>query len=373
MNRLPHAARAASRPNLGRRGFTLVELLVAAAITAAMAGGIAVIVANVSGTWSRSAGRLDADAQARLALDQITLDLQSALYRDDGNVWLAASILDNTGNAGVLWTNAQTAANAKPNGANGSLALTAPSIADARFGLAGAWLRFFTTRRGSNTATTLATTADTLSAPVAVGYQIIRRRTSAAALNQNTGYFLHRAEVRPGANGTGQGVLESGYSLVAPAYNITSAGNTGATTGDPRSLRAPGSATNLDSILADNVVDFGIRAYVRDSTGGLRLIFPADANGRPTGSATTTLVGLLPAATPLTGTNFNQHFPAVVDVMIRVLTAEGARQIANLEKSPAQPATRPTQYPSNAAWWWAVVTANSRVYTRRIVLAAEPL
>ena len=58
--------------------------------------------------------------------------------------------------------------------------------------------------------------------------------------------------------------------------------------------------------------------------------------------------------------------------MIRVLTDEGARQIANMEKSPAQPATRPTQYPSNAAWWWAVVTANSRVYTRRIVLAAEP-
>ena len=372
MNRLPRDAHPFCRPKSGRRGFTLVELLVAAAITAAMAGGIAVIVGNVSGTWARSAGRLDADAQARLALDQITLDLQSALYRDDGNVWLAANILDTTATSG-LWTNAQTAANAKPNGANGSLALTAPSIADARFGQAGTWLRFFTTRRGSNTATTLATTADTLSAPVAVGYQIIRRRTSAATLNQNTGYFLHRAEVRPGANGTGQGVLESGYSLIAAAYNTTSAGNTGATTGDPRSLRAPGSATNLDSILADNVVDFGIRAYVRDSAGGLRLIFPADANGRPTGSATTTLVGLLPAAAPLTGTNFNQHFPAVVDVMIRVLTDEGARQIANLEKSPAQPATRPTQYPTNAAWWWAVVTANSRVYTRRIVLAAEPL
>ena len=79
-------------PRRPRAGFTLVELLVAAGITTFMAGFIAVIVMNISSTASRSSSRLGADAQARLILDQLERDLQGALYRDDGNVWLAAEV-----------------------------------------------------------------------------------------------------------------------------------------------------------------------------------------------------------------------------------------------------------------------------------------
>ena len=354
------------------RAYTLLELLVAASITAAIAGVIAVLVSNISNTWTRTAGRLSADAQARIALDQITQDLEGAIYRDDGNTWMAANILDTTTNATGLWVNAQTTSNAKPNGSNGSLLLTTPSIADARYGLAGTWFRFFTTRRGSNIISTSAPLVDTISAPVAVSYQIVRRRTSASNLNLNTGYFLHRSEVRPSSSGTSPGVIESGYSFLPTSfYQVNTAGNTGSITGDPRSVLVPGSVTNLDSILADNVIDFGIRAYVRDPNGGLRLIFPADALGKPTGTASTRLVGIISPTAPLSASNFSQHFPVVVDVMIRVLTDEGVRQIANMEKSPAL--NRPTQYLTPAAWWWAVATANSRVYTRRIVIKSEPL
>src|SRR4051794_1066992 len=67
------------------KGFTLLELLVAAALTAALAGFLAIVVRNIGGTWSRASGKLSADAQARLVLDQLELDLQGALFRDDGN------------------------------------------------------------------------------------------------------------------------------------------------------------------------------------------------------------------------------------------------------------------------------------------------
>ena len=129
-------------PKRPRSGFTLVELLVAAGITTFMAGFIAVIVMNISSTASRSSSRLGADAQARLILDQLERDLQGALYRDDGNVWLAAEVLNGaSGGATGLWQIAPR--NPKPVGGI-SLLLNTPSINDARFGTAGIWLRFFT-------------------------------------------------------------------------------------------------------------------------------------------------------------------------------------------------------------------------------------
>src|SRR5690606_18161501 len=63
------------RRRSGRSGFTLIELLVAAGITAVLAGFIAVMVRNVSVIWSRSSQRLATDAQARVVLDQLQLDL----------------------------------------------------------------------------------------------------------------------------------------------------------------------------------------------------------------------------------------------------------------------------------------------------------
>ena len=163
-----------------RCGFTVLELLVAAVITAVLGGFLVVIISNVSSTWTRTSGRLSADAQARSVLDQLAMDLQGAMFRDDGNVWLAASVLDTTANSG-LWQPAFR--NPKPAGAPLSLAMTAPNLADARYGHAGVWLRFFTTRRGVNSATNATTTLATTSAPVAVSYQLVRRYTATNPAN----------------------------------------------------------------------------------------------------------------------------------------------------------------------------------------------
>ena len=350
-----------------QRGFTLLELLVAAVITALLAGFIVAIVSNVSGFWTRTAGKLSTEAQARLVLDQLTQDLSSAAYRDDGNDWMAADVLGATSTSG-LWQPA--AANPKPSGGV-SLAMTAPKLADARFNTAGVWLRFFTTKRGNN----LATDATTFSAPVAVGYQIIRRFSAPSALNTRTAYVLHRAEARPATAGGRPGVLESGYNITAAPYTTSTVGpNNGATSGDPRSIQVPGSRSNFSSVIADNVIDFGVRCYVRDTTqaSGLRLVFPAaNETGTASNSANARLRARLPANTVTDSTNYNFVMPDVVDVMVRILTDEGARLIGTFEQ-----ANSPLLLPAGVnaqQYWWQLATANSQVFTRRIVLHTQPL
>lgn len=363
----------------GHAAFTLLELLVAATITVLIAGFIAVIVRNVSVTWTRSSNRLGTDAQARIILDQLQLDLQGAIFRDDGNTWMAINVLNDIGNS-TLWDNFNAVpARTKPAG-NLSLQMTPPNIADARFGRAGVWLRFFTTSRGANTRT------DTLSAPVAVGYQIVRRPTAVntQAASVPRAYLLHRAEVRPTATTAGSvrpGVLETGYDITATAYGGASTGtNSGAITGDPRSIRVPGSNSvprNLDSVLGDNVIDFGVRCYVRDAAapGGLRLVFPAENDtGRLSNRANRQLRGRLPASTPADVDTYNQVFPDVIDVMVRILTDEGAAQIASIERTQNPAPQPPLKYNRNIQrWWWGVAQENSRVYTRRIVINAKSL
>lgn len=349
-----------------RRAFTLIEVLVASGVTVLLVGFIVVIVSNVSNFWTRSSGSLTAGSQARYALDQLTLDLQSALYRDDGGTWLAANIPLTTATS-TLW-DARNNTVPKPAIANGSLQATTTgnlgdnSITSPRFGQAGVSLRFFTTKRGANTVAgtgPTATATGTVSAPVAVGWQIVRRAASVRVGNLDIRYLLHRAEARPTATAAGRpGTLEAGFSLTAAAYTTNTGTNTGGTTGDPRSLQIPGSATNLDSVIAENVIDFGVRLYSRAANGALTRIFPA-------GALDFTHAATEPPSSPTPG----NRFPEVADVMIRVLTDEGARLIATFE---AGRLTAPTGR-SNAQYWWDLALANSKVYSRRIVLRAEPL
>ena len=379
---VPQTGIAAARPRslvsglsslVSRKAFTLLELLVAAAITAVLAGFVATIVTNVAGLWSRTSGRLSTEAQARFVLDQLSLDLSSARFQDDGNTWLAASILPNTNNATGLWLTSGTATNQKPpnttTGAGASLqnvvtgSLGDNSATGPRFGIAGTWLRFFTTKRGSNTVSVTSNVTDstTVSAPVAVGWQIIRRRTSTSPLSTDIRYLLHRVEVRPAKSNptaTANGTLETGYNITATAYAPTT--NTAAA-GDPGEIKFP----TLNSVVAENVIDFGVRCFVRDATvpAGLRAVFPL-----------TNAAATYSARTPSTVTNSTTAFPDVVDIMVRILTDEGARLIAAYEANPPSPAA--TALPTGVnpqQYWWQLALANSQVFTRRIVITAQPL
>lgn len=352
MNAFPRTRRAA--------GFTLIEIVVAVGITVLIAGFIVALLANVSGFWSRTAGRVSAESQARFVLDQLTLDLQSALYRDDGATWLGATVQANTTGI-VLWNNAQTTGNAvKPGNTAGSLLNIANgNLADARFGVAGTWLRFFTTKRGANTAAT------NLSAPVAVGYQLVRRATTATGANTDRRYLFHRSEVRANAVGTAAnqlGAMQVGYDLKVAAYQPAAATTV---VNSPGELRTP----TLNSVIAENVIDFGVRLYVyvpNADTGALELrqIFPSS-------NSDLAHEAKLPPRVANANGDFTDCFPEVVDVMVRILTDDGARIIANYEANP-QKITAP-QGRTPQQYWWELAVANSQVFTRRIVLSAKPL
>ena len=223
--RSPHSK--PERRNGGKKAFTLIEVLVAVGITALLAAFIVTIVTNVSGFWSRTSGRLSAEAQGRFILDQLTLDLQSALFRDDGGTWLAVTIPANINNTGLWTTTGSTPAALKPANVAGSLQFIATAdLSDnsplgPRFGIAGAWLRFFTTKRGGST------TLANVSAPVAVSYQIVRRATSGnEGRSTDRRYLLHRAEVRPGLANNRAGTFETGFES-APASAETVPGDAG--------------------------------------------------------------------------------------------------------------------------------------------------
>jgi len=295
-----------SPPSYSRFGFTIIELLVAAAITVVLAGLMLALVGNVLNGWNQSHGALTAEAQARLVLDRLSQDLQGAFYRDDGGVWLAATVESSLDGGG------------KP--AAGSLDLATPALADARYGAGGVWLRFFTTQLGGSPA-----------AAEGVGYKIVYRGVSASAAAEKH-YQLCRAEVLPADT------LAAGYAIDGTGYSL---------------LGAPG----YPQLIADNVIDFGVRFYVRDATTGvLTLVFPANASGQPDNGDLEHLV-----KSPPSSGNLSDRFPDVADVMLRVLTDEGARQIQALENNQI------------SGDWWAIATAHSKVFTRRVVLHASPL
>lgn len=333
-----------SRQN--QAGFTLLELLAAAAITLVLAGLMLAVATQVLATWRKAQDVATAGIQAKLALDLLQRDLQSARHRREGVgiTWLAADV---TADAAVLVNRGwQTSPNMKPARAESwqlvpeTPAGAEPLIGGARFGLSGVWLRGIVSNIESEG-----------SAPVAVSYQIARRPLSGSDVSANNPaevrYTLFRSAV------SAENTFAVGYDVRAGGYGSAS----------PRSatMRAASTLTNphtAGDALLTNAVDFGVWFYVRDDvTGALVRVFPADRNDFDYS------VGDAPA--PIR----EARFPDVADVMIRVLTDEGARLLAAVERGDAAlvvPAGL-----SREQWWWQIVTENSRVYTRRIVLKGE--
>jgi prepilin-type N-terminal cleavage/methylation domain-containing protein len=290
------------------RGFTLLEMLVAAGITALLAAIMLTIVVTALNSWSRAQGLLAAEGQARLALDQLAFDLESALSRNDGSVWLAMTVERDPA----------AVAAGRPEIADLSATQSAESpnvVAGARFGSRGAWLRFIAGASAFSFGN---------SAPVAVSYQISRLPEDPGATSSSDPHRwrLYRKESSP-------------ISLLEQGYDLNPASST------PAPYIAALRETALKDVLADNVVDFGAWFYVRNSNATLeRIVSVADG-------ATATFP------------NSTTPFPDAMDIMIRVLTPEGVQQIQARETG------------RTSADWWEIVVRHSKVYTRRINLRAR--
>lgn len=319
-------------------GFTLIELMVAVTITLILAGVMVVVTTGTLNLWRRAQDNFTTTAQARIALDFLERDLHSALFRPTGQTWLAVDVINSAGalaNHGWLTTSASKPGTSDslrclPDNVDGFV----PTIAAARFGLSGVWFRFIGVSLDSAG-----------SIPVAVSYQIARRPVSGSIVSTTTAdirYGLFRSAVST-ANTFG-----SGYDLTSSAYTSTSS--------TPGSSRAASTLTNPNTadLLATNVVDFGVWFYSRNAAGALTMIYP-------NGATDTTHVATTAAA-----------FPAVADVMVRVLTEEGAKLLDAMENSGGA-VTRPSDYATDAEWWWAVVEAHSSVVVRRIEIKGTSL
>ena len=88
--------------NEKKKAFTVLELLVAVSVTALLAGMLLNITSQVVQTQTQASGNLETNQVAQFVLDRIQEDLQCAIFKNDGNVWMAAEILQSTDNSGRL-------------------------------------------------------------------------------------------------------------------------------------------------------------------------------------------------------------------------------------------------------------------------------
>ncbi len=344
-------------PRRSRDGFTLVELLVASAITVVLAGIMVAILAQMARTWARASGGLTATQQAEHALDLLARDLQTAVLRRDGRVWLAATVQPDQSGAGDCggtlgaWSPAVRKPGwANPGTADSSLDLAPASgrIEDCRFGMAGVWLRLVPDVPDRND------TISGTSAPRVVSYQIVRRAVSSGA-GAAQRYALFRSEVRPYADDNPARERSSwsvGFDVFAPAYNGTSGGGN---PGDAGTARRP----RRDLLLANEVIDFGLRFQRTAADGTRHTLFPT-GNGNLGFAVTTDTTARPPNTTVATGA-MSYGFPTIAELFVRVLTEEGARQIEALEAGRLAGVS-----------WWEIAQAHSVVLTRWVELEASP-
>jgi prepilin-type N-terminal cleavage/methylation domain-containing protein len=321
-------------------GFTLLELLVAVAISLVIAGLMLAVTTNVLALWRRQQAAHAQAVTAKLVLDQLEQDIQTALHRRDATAWLAADVLDSTAalsnhgwmiGPGVM----------KPADGESVRLLPAPDatggrgIDEARFGLSGVWLRLVATNVESDR-----------SLPTVVAWQMVRRPVTGNPVASNPApvrYSLYRAAV------SAEETFEHGYDVTSANY--ASANNSPYAVGASqfrlaRNVMNPGHA----NLVASNVVDFGCWLYGRDPGGGLQRLFPATAGDRSHRA-----IG--------DGSSNDTKFPEVADVMVRILSEEGASLLAAMERGRL---SRPADYATDAAWWWGVVEAHSAVFSRRV-------
>ncbi|HEY4300381.1 MAG TPA: prepilin-type N-terminal cleavage/methylation domain-containing protein [Candidatus Didemnitutus sp.] len=312
----------------GRRrfsdGFTLLELLVALAVTLLLAGLVLAVITRTIDGWRRASESAMLVVEANQLLDLLECDLQCVLRSRNATTWLTAQMCDDPDELRDRfgWNIDHPAiGRMKPPGvisldAWSAVGPPAGRLTGARFGLGGCWLRFVAL--GSD------------GRPQAVAYGI-GRRIIGGGLSGKPRYCLMRTAV--------PATLATGVDLAG---------------GWAEELASP-AATDL---LATGVVDFGLwLGTLGDSSGsGLRRVYPRSG------------ADLVPyGANGLTGSDYADRNPGYADVMVRLLTPEGERLLQEMEVGAGRLSA------ADDAEWWAMVMAHSMVFMRRVEFKSEGL
>lgn len=313
----------------------MIELMVAAAITALIAGALVTVASNAALVWKRGTGSLSIDNRANFVLNQIEKDLGSIIwYPGNVNRGFIAEVRDTT----PSWWNVTSTHRTRPN--SESLEVSGNTdVAQRRFGEGGTLLAFLARTQDGNTPEGMGMFSySPKNLPTIVSYQMVREEEEweldGGGSVENVRYRLYRSVVRPGITNAGAGVLDNFYN-VGTNLQDTIYHPAGPADMDPTDPFDPGTVSipHPLMVIADGVVDFGIAAY--DSTTGEEIEFNTSG-------------GLLPLG--------NSQQIGMVTVFVRLLTEEGILLLSQHEVPPA----------GNDEWWRDVVLPNSKVFTRRI-------
>jgi prepilin-type N-terminal cleavage/methylation domain-containing protein len=80
-----------------KKAFTLIEIMVATVIMVILVGLVIQITSEVLKVWNRSSGKLSANAEARIAMELLTQDVETAVFRNNGQQWLRVESPQNPG------------------------------------------------------------------------------------------------------------------------------------------------------------------------------------------------------------------------------------------------------------------------------------
>ncbi|MBS0663133.1 MAG: hypothetical protein JSR48_07695 [Verrucomicrobia bacterium] len=272
-------------------GFTLLEMLLAAALTAGLVTGLLVAAGRAVEAWERSVGRVEAGRKGQRILDQLESDLACAGRGEPGGVWLAIRL------------------GSPPQGS--SVRLGGANVGEDRYGPGVLTLTMATRNQSLGRATETPL-------PVVASYRIERL---SFGVGTDPRYMLCRQEADPSAS------FLSGFDLAAETSTASGA--------DPAAQGNSATRATLRTVLAIDVVDFGLRVVA-----GRQVVFPTSEG---------------PTEFVLRDGAVDQR-PLAVEAMVRVLSGRGATEIAAIESN---------RLPGD---WWRSAEVDSVVVTRQIRL-----
>ena len=302
----------------------MIELMAALGVTAVIGYFFISIGRDFVVAWDHVGDSVARETEARGALDTIARDFESAFFREGDDAMFAVDVLDDE--SGDNWEGG--AKRPTTDGIDPSLH---------QYGWAGSWVRLFTAAPSFN----------------AVGYRIIR-----TTIKDGVGeprYMLYRNVATMEDT-----VLEAETALAADGAEVFDFDSGMYLDGDYML------GTTRENILAVNVVDFGVRLYIYDSSeggdpsgddapDGLRLIFPADGSS----ALESSVESLIHRGSKLSGVAYEERYPDVVEVFLRVLNQDGADELLEMEKA------------GDVSFWEKTVEKKSRLYRRYITVGGK--